>query len=329
MKEKDKLYIARKLPEPLEQMLAPYFVVKSNASEVLESREDFLRNIEGVSALITDSRIKVDEETMNAAGPQLKVISNYAAGFNNIDVEAATKKGIAVTNTPMVVNNATADIAWALIFGIARRIAEGDRLIRTGRPWEWTPSFFLGRDLVGKTLGIIGAGQIGRTMAKRASGFDMKIIYSDSRANEQMEKELGARQVDFEYLLKEADYISIHTPLTPETHHLISEKEFAMMKPTSILINTSRGPVVDNQALVEALKMHSIWGAGLDVFENEPHLNPELFELENVVMTPHIGTATSDTRRDMSIMAAQNVLDIMQGKTPFGIVNREVLSDII
>lgn len=326
LKEKAKLYIARKLPEPIEQMLASLFVIRTNPSEVLESKEVFLRNIEGITALVTDSRVKVDEEVMNAAGPQLKVISNYAAGFNNIDVEVATKKGIVVTNTPGVVNNATADIAWALMFGIARRVAEGDRLIRTGEPWGWSPSFFLGRDFAGKTLGVIGAGRVGMTMAKRACGFDMEVVYVDGRTNEQMEKELGARRVDLETLLKEADYISIHTPLTPETRHLISDKEFAMMKPTSILINTSRGPVVDEQALVEALKTRTIWGAGLDVFENEPYADPELFKLDNVVMTPHIGTATPDTRRDMAIMAAQNILDTLEGKIPVGIVNLEVLN---
>lgn len=326
MKEKAKIYIARKLPEPIEEMLTPFFEVKSNPSELLEGKEEFLKNIEGITALVTDSRVKVDEEVMNAAGPKLKVISNYAVGYNNIDVKIATKKGIAVTNTPGVVNNATADIAWALMFGIARRVAEGDRLIRMGEPWSWTPTFFLGRDFTGKILGIIGAGRIGNTMAKRACGFGMEIIYSDRQTNEQMEKELGAKRVDFETLLKEADYVSVHTPLTPETRHLISKKEFAMMKPTSILINTSRGPVVDEQALIEALKTRSIWGAGLDVFEKEPYVNPELFKLDNVVMTPHIGTATSDTRRGMATMAAQNILDIMEGKTPMGIVNREALN---
>lgn len=326
LKEKVRLYVARKLPEPLEQMLEPYFEVKSNPTEVLEEKKEFLKNVEGITVLVTDSRVKVDEEVMNAAGPKLKIISNYAAGFNNIDVETATKKGIAVTNTPIAVNNATADIAWSLMFGIARRVAEGDRLIRTGQPWGWTPSFFLGRDITGKTLGIIGAGQVGRTMAKRACGFDMKIIYTDGRTNEQMEKELGASRVDMETLLKEADYVSVHTPLTPKTYHLISEKEFSMMKTTSILINTSRGPVVDEQALVEALKMRTIWGAGLDVFEKEPYVNPELLKLDNVVMTPHIGTATPDARRSMAIMAAQNILDIMEGKIPLGIVNMQVLN---
>lgn len=326
MTEKAKLYIARKLPEPIEQMLEPLFHVKSNPNEVLESKEEFLKNVVGITALVTDSRVKVDEEVMAAAGSQLRVISNYAAGFNNIDVEAATKKGIAVTNTPIAVNNATADIAWALMFGVARRVAEGDRLIRTGEPWGWTPSFFQGRDFTGKTLGIIGAGQVGKTVAKRAVGFSMDIIYSDSRPNAEMERELGARRVALETLLAEADFISIHTPLTPETRHMISTKELAMMKPTSILINTSRGPVVDEQALAEALRTRTIWGAGLDVFENEPYVSPELFKLDNVVMTPHIGTATPDARRGMSIMAAQNVLDIMEGKTPIGIVNREVLN---
>jgi len=324
--EKAKLYIARKLPEPLEQMLEPVFNVKSNLSEILESKEEFLRNVEGITALVTDAQVKVDEEVMTAAGPRLRVISNYAAGFNNIDVEAATQRGILVTNTPIAVNNATADITWALMFGVARRVAEGDRLIRSGEPWGWTPSFFLGRDFTGKTLGIIGAGQVGKTVAKRAGGFSMDIIYFGSRPNAELERESGARQVTLETLLKESDYISIHTPLTPETRHMISAKEFAMMKPTAILINTSRGPVVDEEALTEALKAHTIWGAGLDVFEREPYVNPELLKLDNVVMTPHIGTATPDARRGMAIMAAQNVLDIVEGRMPIGIVNRKLLN---
>ena len=325
MTEKMKLYVARKLPEPLEEMLAPFFVVEANTSEVLEDRQTFIEKVKGVAALVTDSRVAVNVEVFKSAGPQLKVVSNYAVGFNNIDVEAATKRGIAVTNTPVVVNTATADIAWALMFAVARRVAEGDRLIRTRKPWGWTPTFFLGRDFTRKTLGIVGAGRVGTTMAKRAGCFDMNIIYYDARTNEQLEKEMGAKRVDFETLLKEADFISLHTPLTAESHHLMGAKQFEIMKPTTILINTSRGPVVDEQALVEALRARSIWGAGLDVFENEPYVNPELFELDNVVMTPHIGTATPDTRRGMAEMAAQNVLDIMAGKVPQGIVNAEVL----
>lgn len=325
MVEKMKVYVARKLPKPLEDMLIPFFEVESNPSDVLEDRETFLQKVKGAVALVTDSRVVVNEETFAAAGPQLKVVSNYAVGFNNIDVAAASKRGIAVTNTPGVVNNATADIAWALLFAIARRVAEGDRLIRTKEPWGWTPSFFQGRDIVGKTLGIVGAGRVGMTLAKRASGFEMKIIYSDSRTNETLEKEMGAQKVDFETLLQEADFVSIHTPLTPETHHMMGTEQFAKMKATAILINTSRGPVVDELALVEALRTGQIWGAGLDVYEKEPFVTPQLLELDNVVMTPHIGTATPDTRRGMAELAAQNVLDIFAGKSPLGLVNPEVM----
>ncbi|HWQ74109.1 MAG TPA: D-glycerate dehydrogenase [Syntrophomonas sp.] len=326
MAEKMKLYVARKLPKPLEDMLVPFFAVESNPSEVLEDKETFLQKVKGAVALVTDSRVIVNEEVFDAAGPQLKVVSNYAVGFNNIDIAAASKRGIAVTNTPGVVNNATADIAWALLFAVARRVAEGDRLIRTKEPWGWTPSFFQGRDIVGKTLGIVGAGRVGTTLAKRASGFEMKIIYSDSRSNEALEKEMGARKVDFETLLQESDFVSIHTPLTPETRHMVGAEQFAMMKATAILINTSRGPVVDEMALAEALRTGQIWGAGLDVFEKEPFVTPQLLELDHVVMTPHIGTATPDTRRDMAEMAAQNVLDIFSGKSPLGLVNSEVMS---
>lgn len=325
MSNRWKVYVARKLPQPLEEMLAPACDVETNNGDVLEDRAVYLQKVDGADALVTDSRVVVNEEVFEAAGPQLKVVSNYAVGFNNIDVAAATRRGIAVTNTPGVVNNATADIAWALILSIARRVAESDRMIRTKETWGWTPSFMQGRDIVGKTLGIIGAGRVGTAMAKRALGFEMKILYLDGFNNEYLDKEMGARRVDFETLLKESDFISIHTPLTPETRHMMSTKQFEMMKPTAVLINTSRGQVVDEKALAEALRTRQIWGAGLDVYEKEPNVTPELIELDNVVMTPHIGTATPDTRRGMAKIAAQNVLDIMAGKVTVNLVNPEVL----
>ncbi|HMM22571.1 MAG TPA: D-glycerate dehydrogenase [Selenomonadales bacterium] len=325
MSKKWNVYVARKLPEPLEEMLREYCEVEINPRDVLEDRKVYLQKIKGKDGLITDSRVAVTEEVYEAAGPQLKIVSNYAVGFNNIDVAGATKRGIVVTNTPGVVNNATADIAWALMFAAARRISEADRLIRTKEPWGWTPSFLQGRDIVGKTLGIIGAGRIGTTMAKRARGFDMNILYSDRSRNETLEQQMGARQVDVETLLREADYVSLHTPLTAETRHMISAKQFEIMKPTAILINTSRGEIIDEKALVEALRTGQIWGAGLDVFEKEPCVTPELFELDNIVMTPHIGTATIGTRRAMAETASQNVIDIMLGKPSAKVVNPEVL----
>jgi lactate dehydrogenase-like 2-hydroxyacid dehydrogenase len=269
--------------------------------------------------------VKIDTEAMDAAGPELAMIANYAVGYNNIDIGEATRRGIVVTNTPGVVNNATADIAWGLLFSVARRVTEGDRMIRKGNPWDWTPKFFIGKDLVGRTLGIIGAGRVGMMMARRSIGFEMKVIYADAHRNEAMEKELNATQVSLETLYETADFISIHTPLTPETRHMISDEAFERMKDSAILINTSRGPVVDERALINALRTEKIWGAGLDVFENEPILNPVLFELENLVMTPHIGTATEQTRYQMAELAAGNVLDFMQGKVPKGIVNKDVL----
>lgn len=325
MSNRWKVYVARKLPQPLEEILASACDVETNTEDVLENRAVYLQKVKGADALVTDSRVVVNEEVFEAAGPQLKVVSNYAVGFNNIDVAAATRRGIVVTNTPGVVDNATADIAWALMFSIARRVAESDRMMRTKETWGWTPSFMQGCDIVGKTLGIIGAGRVGTTMAKRAQGFEMEILYFDGFHNEYLDKEMGACRVDFETLLKESDFISIHTPLTPETRHMMSTKQFKMMKPTAVLINTSRGQVVDEKALAEALRTRQIWGAGLDVYENEPNVIPELIELDNVVMTPHIGTATPDTRRGMAEIAAQNVLDIMAGKVTARLVNPEVL----
>lgn len=326
MKEKWTVYIARKLPEPLEKMLKNHCQVKANPLDSLEDRDVFLKRVQGVDALVTDSRVVVNEEVFNAAGSGLKVISNYAVGYNNIDVSSATRRGILVTNTPGVVTNATADIAWALLFSAARRVGEGDKLIRTGVPWGWTPNFMQGRDIVGKTLGIVGAGRIGMAVAKRSKGFDMKILYADSRANESLEKEMNARRVDFKTLLKEADFVSLHIPLTPKTRHMMGAKQFSMMKSTAILVNTSRGQVIDEQALADALGTGEIGGAGLDVFENEPLITPGLMGLDNLVMTPHVGTATLDTRRAMSQMAARNLLDIIEGKSPLGLVNPEVLN---
>lgn len=323
---KSKVYVSRKYPSPLEEMLQAHYNVETNPSEILEERSLYLKKVQGAVALITDSRVPVNQEVYEAAGPQLKVVSNYAVGYNNIDVAAATTRGIAITNTPGVVNDATADIAWSLLFAVARRVVESDRLVRTEKPWEWSPNFMQGRDIVGKTLGIVGAGRIGTTLAKRARGFDMKIIYSDNSTNEILEKEMAAQRVDFETLLREADFVSLHTPLTPQTRHLMSTKQFELMKPTAILINTSRGQVVDEKALVKALQKAIIFGAGLDVYEKEPYITPELAKLDNVVMTPHIGTATPNTRRNMSIMTAQNVIDILMGKRTVGLVNPEVLT---
>ncbi|MCX7716173.1 MAG: D-glycerate dehydrogenase, partial [Endomicrobia bacterium] len=256
----------------------------------------------------------------------LKIIANYAVGFNNIDVKEATSRKIPVTNTPGVLTETTADLAFALLMSVARRIVESDRFLREGKFKGWAPMLFLGNDIYGKTIGIIGFGRIGQAVAKRALGFDMKVLYYDTnRVKPEIEKKYSAIYKSLSELLKESDFISIHVPLTQETYHLISDKEFDLMKPTSYLINTSRGPVVDEKALVRALKNKKIAGAALDVFENEPEVEAELIDMPNTVLVPHIGSATIETRTKMALMAAENIIAVLvENKIPPNIVNPEI-----
>ena len=254
----------------------------------------------------------------------VKVIANMAVGYDNIDVAAATEKGICVTNTPGVLTEATADLAWALLLAVTRRVVEGDQVMRQDRFEGWDPLYMLGAELYGKTIGIVGMGRIGTAVARRSKGWDMTILFTSRTPKPEVETALGARRVDFTTLLQEADIISVHTPLTEETYHLFDRKAFQTMKKTAYLINTARGPVVDEEALVEALKSGEIAGAGLDVFEREPLAHPGLKALPNVVMTPHIGSATHETRNRMAEMAARNLIDCLQGKRPAALVNPEV-----
>ena len=240
---------------------------------------------------------------------------------------SATKRKIIITNTPGVLNDATADLAWALLFSVARRIVEADRFTRQGRFKGWAPELFLGLDITGRALGIIGAGRIGTNFGKKAVGFSMKILYYDVKRNIEFEKECGAQYVEFDKLLRDSDFISIHIPLLPETKHLIGLREFSLMKKTAVLINTSRGPIIDEKSLVKALRDKMIWGAGLDVYENEPGIEPGLKKLNNVIILPHIASATTDTRTKMGIMAAENILAFFRGEIPPNIVNPEVLSN--
>jgi glyoxylate reductase len=254
------------------------------------------------------------------------VVANCGAGYDHIDVAACTRRGILVTNTPEVLTDAAADLTFALLLAVARRVLEGERHIRQGlwHRWEW--SLLWGAEVHHQTLGIYGLGRIGQAVARRARGFSMQIIYHDwQHKTESLERELEARFVDRETLLHQSDFLSLHVPLTPETHHLIGAPELAQMKPTAFLINTSRGPVVDEQALVQALQNGTIAGAALDVFESEPAVHPDLLKLANVVLTPHIGTATAETRLKMATLAAQNLLDALQGRRPPNVVNPEVL----
>lgn len=268
----------------------------------------------------------IDVEVLDAA-PDLKIVANMAVGYNNIKVEEATRRGVAVSNTPGVLTDTTADFAWSLLMSSARRVVEGDRFLRAGRFHGWGPLMLVGQDVYGKTLGIVGFGRIGRAMAKRAQGFSMEVLYYDRHpADPDTDRELNARSVSMEELLEQSDYVSLHTDYNPSTHHLIGASEFARMKTIAYLINTARGAIVDEAALVEALKSGEIAGAGLDVFEREPEIHPGLLECENAVLAPHIASASLDTRNAMALMAADNIIAALRGERPPNIVNPEVYS---
>ena len=280
---------------------------------------------DGLYCMLTNP---IDAEVL-AAAPALKAISNMAVGFNNVDVAEATRRRIPVTNTPGVLTDTTADFGWALIMSSARRVPEGDRFLRAGKFHGWGPLMLVGHDVYGKTLGIVGFGRIGRAVAKRATGFDMQVLYHDKYpADAETERVLNARSVSMDELLANSDFVSLHTDYNPDTHHMIGALQFAMMKPTAYLINTSRGPVVDEAALVEALKSGQIAGAGLDVYEGEPDVNPGLLALENVVLTPHIASASLDTRNSMSLTAAENLLAGLRGERSPNCVNPEVYGEL-
>lgn len=319
------IYVTRLIPQPgIDMLKAAGHQVEINPDDRVLTREELLAKVKGrdaVLCLLTDT---INAEVCVAAAG-CKIFGNYAVGFNNIDVAACTAAGIAVSNTPGVLTDATADMAWALLFSMARRIVEADKFTRDGKFKGWGPLMFLGGDITGRTLGIIGAGRIGENFALKSRGFNMKVLYSDVNANPTLEKELGAKKVDMETVLRESDFVSLHVPLLPETTHLIGKRELEMMKPTAYLINTSRGPVVDEAALVEALRKNVIAGAGLDVYEDEPALKPGLAECWNAVIPPHIASATLETRTKMATMAAGNILAMLEGKRPPNILNPEVL----
>jgi lactate dehydrogenase-like 2-hydroxyacid dehydrogenase len=325
LENKWNVYVTRRIPESAIAFLGEHCDVEINPEDRELTREELLEKVRGRDAVLCLLTDVIDGELMDAAGSQCKIFANYAVGYNNINLDEATKRGIIITNTPGVLTEATADLTWALLFATARRVVEADKFLRAGKFKGWGPMMFLGLDITGKTLGIIGAGRIGRNFAKKAVGFDMKILYYSNRPDHAFERETGASFVDMETLLHEADFVSIHTPLTPATIHLIGEKELKLMKKTAILINTARGPIVDEQALVTALKNREIWGAGLDVFEHEPELDPGLAELDNVVIIPHIASATIETRTKMGLIAAQNIIAAMKGEEPPTLVNKEVL----
>jgi len=315
-----KVFVTYKIPEDGLKLLKEKYELDVYEGEEFLTKEEMLKRVKDADAVITQLRDPVDKEFIDA-GKKLKIIANYAVGYNNINVEYAKSKGIYVTNTPGVLTEATADIAWALILAVARKIISADRFVREGKFKGWKPKLFLGYEIHGKTLGIIGMGRIGQAVARRALGFGLKIIYHNrKRLPEEIEKKYSASYVDLETLLKNSDFISINVPLTDETYHLLDEKRLNLLKPNAILVNTARGPVVDEKALYKLLKEGKIAGAGFDVYENEPLLTPGLEKLENVVLLPHIGSATFETRSKMSIMVAENVIDALEGKKPKNLV---------
>jgi glyoxylate reductase len=299
-------------------------VVRYPDGEPLEEAR-IRRAAEGCQGILSQVMDPIGEEVLSLPG--LVIVSNVAVGFDNIDVKAATRHGVMVTNTPGVLTDTTADFAFALLMAAGRRVAEGDRMLRGGRFEGWAIDMLLGQDLHGATLGLVGVGRIGGAVARRARGFDMRVIYTDAVAlPAEVEAELGATRVDLPQLLGEADFVSLHVPLTAETRHLIGPEELAQMKPTAVLVNTSRGPVVDEGALAQALREGQIFAAGLDVFENEPEVHPGLLELENVVVTPHIASASVRTRAQMCEMAVRDHVAGLHGERPKNLLNPEVLS---
>ena len=290
-------------------------------------RDELLRVVAGRDALITMLTERVDAELLAAAGPQLRIVANHAVGFDNVDVAACTDAGVLATNTPDVLTETTADTAFALLLAGARRIGEGERLLRARTPWIWGPLMMLGQDVHHKTIGIVGFGRIGQAVARRAKGFGMTVLYSDAvELPAEVEAETGARRVGLDELIAEADFISIHTNLTPETRHLFSAEEFRRMKPSAVLVNTSRGPVVDEAALADALEAGELFAAGLDVFEQEPEVTAKLLELERAVVIPHLGSATIDTRDAMGNLAVDNVFAALDGARPPTLLNPDAFA---
>ena len=312
-----KIVVTGKIPEVALEKLKKSNEVISWGEETPISRDELLKRVSGANVIVSLLTEKIDEEVLNSAGNDLKAICNVAVGYNNIDVAACKNKNVLVTNTPGVLTDATADIAMALILMTTRRLSEGERVIRNQEPWAWGMFYMLGSSIQNQTLGILGMGQIGIATALRAKSFGMKIIYTRrNRLDEKIEKELSAQYVSLDELLQQSDIVSLHCPYSTETHHLISDDQLSKMKKSSYLINTARGPIVNEEALANALINKTIAGAGLDVYENEPKVNEKLLKLNNVVLLPHLGSATVETRTAMATTAANNALEILSGNKP-------------
>lgn len=321
---KPKVFLTRELPPESMRLLSEAADLTYNQEDRTLTKQEVIDGVQNADGLICLLNDNIDQEIITS-GPNLRVVANFAVGYNNIDVEAATLRGLPVTNTPGVLTDSTADMAWALLMDAARRVSEGDRMVRTGQWAGWGPLQLLGADITGSTLGIIGFGRIGQAVAKRARGFEMRICYwNRTRLSKEQEAAFGVEYLPMNELLSESDFVSVHVALNESTRHLIGAKEFEVMKPSACLINTARGPVVDEGALVTALKQGDIASAGLDVYEQEPLLEPGLYDLENVVLAPHLGSATIGTRTKMGNMAVENCLMACSGQRPTNLVNPEI-----
>ncbi|HYK84987.1 MAG TPA: D-glycerate dehydrogenase [Ktedonobacteraceae bacterium] len=330
MADRPRILVTQKVPDAAYPLLEAIGDVEANMEEgVIWPYEELLRRGPGhdyIYSLLTDNVDAQFLEACAASNPRLKMVANMAVGFNNIDVEAATRLGVAVSNTPGVLSDTTADLAFALLMATARRIPEAERFLRAGKYTGWGPLLFCGAEVHHSTLGLVGAGRIGKLVAQRASGFEMKVLYYDVyRLPPEDEAKYHLTYLPLDDILRQSDFVSVHTPYMPSTHHLIGTRELQLMKPTAILINTARGPIVDEKALVKALQAGTIAGAGLDVFENEPAVEPELLTMENVVLLPHIASASLKTRTLMATMASDNIVAHYKGERPPNILNPEVL----
>lgn len=321
--EKKKIFVTHIfLDKYLKELKEKYEVVVWPEKDI--SREDLLKQVKGVSGIISLLTEKIDGEVMDAAGPELKVVSNYGVGFDNIDLKEASKRGICVTNTPGVLTESVAEEAIALTISLLRRVTEGDRFVRAGKYKGWEPDLLIGTGLKGKVLGIVGLGRIGRWTARMASALGMKIIYYNRHRDEEFEEEYGVVYHSYEQLLEQSDVVSLSVPLTEETKHMVGERELKLMKPTAVLINTARGAVVDQEVLIKALKERWIAGAGIDVYEDESHVPEELRLLPNTVLTPHIASATAEARLAMARIVVDNMNDSLEGRRPECLVNIDV-----
>jgi glyoxylate reductase len=323
--ERPRVLVTRTLPEPVMEALRTRCEVDLYAGEFAIPRDELLTRARGVDGAVTLLTERIDAEFLNAAGPGLVIVTNYAVGYDNIDVPECTQRGVLVSNTPDVLTETTADLSLALLLAAARRIPEGDRFLRTGKPWIWGPQMLLGVDVHGSTLGIVGFGRIGKAVARRARGFGMRVIYTNRRGEpDAREADFEATWVNFDHLLATSDFVSIHCSLNDLTRHLFGHNEFRAMKGTAVLVNAARGAVVDEAALAQALQNGEIFAAGLDVFEREPEVHPSLLECENAIIVPHLGSATVDTRTRMGMLAAENLFAALEGRRPPNLVNPEV-----